>query len=70
MQRYTGPAHYPSGPFIFLLPQNQEIGKYYVVQKRQATDLEARKLWKGLSGHYYYLPTSASGDDIRLLCLK
>lgn len=30
--------------------ENQEIGGFYVVQKRLATDFEARKLQKGRSG--------------------
>ena len=31
-------------------PQNQEIGKFYVLQERRVTDFKARKLWKGRSG--------------------
>ena len=35
--------------FTNLEPQDQEIGEFYVVQKRQSTDFEARKLRKGRS---------------------
>ena len=41
---------YPTNPFSILEPQDQEIGEFYVVQERRATDLKAPKLWKGSSG--------------------
>ena len=31
----------PTGPFTILGPQNQEIGEFYTIQERRATDLEA-----------------------------
>ena len=40
----------PADPFTISEPQNQEIGKFYVVQDGLGTDLEAPKLWKGRSG--------------------
>ena len=39
--------------FTILMPRNQAIGEFYVAEKRQSTDFEARKLgsvWTGLSG--------------------
>ena len=36
--------------FKVLKPQDQDIGEYYVVEKRRAADFEAPKLWKGSSG--------------------
>ena len=41
---------YPTNPFTILEPLDQEIGEFYVVQERHATDLDAPKLWKGSSG--------------------
>ena len=40
----------PTNPFTMLEPQDQEIGEFYVLQERRATDFEASKLWKGSSG--------------------
>ena len=40
----------PTNPFIILEPRDQEIGEFYVVEERRATDFEAPKLWKGSSG--------------------
>ena len=42
----------PTNLFTILGPHDQEIGEYYVVQERRATDFEAPKLWKGRSGIY------------------
>ena len=36
--------------FTISEPRNQEIGEFYVVQERRATDFEAPKLWKVSSG--------------------
>ena len=48
----------PTNPFTIWVLRDQEIGEFYVVQERRATDLEAPKLWKGSSGeaeeHYIY----------------
>ena len=33
-----------------LEPQVQEMGEFYMFQKRRETDFEAPKLWKGRSG--------------------
>ena len=41
---------FPTKPFTILEPRDQEIGEFYVVQKRRATGFEAPKLWKGSSG--------------------
>ena len=37
----------PTGSFTIIKPQDQEIGKFYFVQERRTTDLEAHQLWKG-----------------------
>ena len=37
----------PTGPFTILEPKDQEIGEFYEVQERRATDIEAPKLGKG-----------------------
>ena len=42
--------NFPTVPFPILEPHDQEIGEFYVVQKRRVTDFEAPKLWKGRSG--------------------
>ena len=34
-----------------LVSQDQEIGEFYVVQKRRSTDFQALQLWKGRSGY-------------------
>ena len=34
----------PTSPFTILVPHDQEIGEFYVVQERRATDFEAPKL--------------------------
>ena len=39
--------YFPTSPFTILEPQDQEIGEFYVIQERRATDFEASKLWKG-----------------------
>ena len=44
------PLH-PTDPFTILVPQDQEIGQFYVGQERYATDFEAPKLRKGRSGN-------------------
>ena len=45
-----GGQHIPRPPFSPILElQDQEIGKFYVVQKRRATYFEALKLFKGRS---------------------
>ena len=31
---------YPTGPFTTLEPRDQEMGEFYAVQKRRATDFE------------------------------
>ena len=31
---------FPTGPFTMLEPQDQEIGEFYVAQKRRATDFK------------------------------
>ena len=41
---------FPTGPFTILGPHIQEIGEFYVVRERHATDFEAPILWKGRSG--------------------
>ena len=41
---------YPTDLFTIWEPQHQEIGEFYVVQERFATDFEAHKLRKGRSG--------------------
>ena len=41
---------YPTGPFTILEPQDEESGKFYVGQKRSATNSEAINLWKCQSG--------------------
>ena len=41
---------YPTGPFAISEPQDQEIGEFYVVQKRRATDFDDPKTSKGRSG--------------------
>ena len=41
---------YQTGPFPSLQPQDQEIGEFYVDQKRRGTDFEALELGKGWSG--------------------
>ena len=35
---------YPTHPFTILEPHDQEIGEFYVVEERCATEFEARKL--------------------------
>ena len=40
----------PTDPFTILEPRDQEIAVLYAAQERGATDFEAPKLWKGLSG--------------------
>ena len=35
---------YPTNPFTILEPRDQEIGQFYVVQKRHAVDFKAPKL--------------------------
>ena len=40
----------PTGPFTVLKPRDEEIGEFYEVQKRRATDFKALKLRKGRSG--------------------
>ena len=40
----TGSAARPGGPFTMLLPQPQDIGEFYVVQKRRPTVFEPPKL--------------------------
>ena len=42
--------HDPTNPFTILEHSDQEIGEFYVVQERRATDFEALKMWKGRSG--------------------
>ena len=42
--------HFPTNPFTILEPRDQEIGEFYLVQERRATDFEAPKLGKGSSG--------------------
>ena len=42
-------SSHPTNPFTILEHQDQEIGKFYVVQKRLTTDFEAPILWKGSS---------------------
>ena len=37
----------PTGPFTIFEPYDQEIGDFYVAQKRRRTDFEASKLRKG-----------------------
>ena len=37
-----------TGPFLILSPRDQESGKFYVVQKRHATDSELLKYVKSL----------------------
>ena len=39
-----GPSCYPANPFTILVPHDQEIGEFYGVQERRATDFEASKL--------------------------
>ena len=41
-----------TNPFTILESLDQEIGKFYVVQERRATNFEDPKLWKGLSGSF------------------
>ena len=41
---------HPTDPFTILEPRDEEIVEFYAEQKRRATDFEAPKLWKGLSG--------------------
>ena len=43
--------YYPTNSFTILEPEDQEIGEFYVVQERRATDFEAPKLRKGSSGN-------------------
>ena len=38
------PSSHPTGSFTIIEPQDQEIGEFYEVQKRCATDFEAPKL--------------------------
>ena len=45
----------PTGHFTNLEPQHQEIGKFYVVQERRATDFEVSKVVQGLVADIYYL---------------
>ena len=40
----------PTGPFTMLELQEQEIGEFYAVEKRRATDFEDPNLHKGRSG--------------------
>ena len=47
---------YPTGPFMILEPQNQEICKFDVVPKRDTMDFEASKLRKGRSGVSLFFP--------------
>ena len=42
--------NFPTGPYSFVEPWDQEIGESYEGQERRATDFEAPKLWKGRSG--------------------
>ena len=39
-------SDFPTGPFKISEPRDKEIGKFYVVQKRCLTDIEALKLLK------------------------
>ena len=41
----------PTSPFTILEPRDQEIGEFYVAEERRATDFEAQKLCKCLSGN-------------------
>ena len=41
---------FPTDIFTIPEPQDQEIGEFFVVQERRATDYEAPKLWKGRLG--------------------
>ena len=45
---------HPTGPFTVFEPQDQEVGKFYVVQERRTTDFEASKLWKGRSDSVWF----------------
>ena len=45
-------TEYPTNPFTVLEPRDQEIDKFYLVQERRATDLEAPKLGKSSSGSW------------------
>ena len=54
----------PTNPFTMLEPQDQEIGEFYVLQERRATDFEASKLWKGSSGSVERLQKSSSEKSI------
>ena len=47
----TGKGHLPDEPFNNIQASiSGEIGEFYIVQKRRATDFEATKVWKGSSG--------------------
>ena len=41
---------FPTYTSLILVPQDQEIIEFYVVQERRATDFVAPILWKGSSG--------------------
>ena len=46
LEAERGSLLFPIGPFTI----SEEIGEFYVVQERRATDSKAQKLWKGQSG--------------------
>ena len=43
---------YPTNPFTFVEAQDQEIGEFYVVQERRATDFKDPKFCKDHIGFY------------------
>ena len=44
MHLIPGDAELPPNPFTILEPCDQDIGEFYLVQERRATDFEASKL--------------------------
>ena len=54
--------HIPTDTFTIPEPQDHEIGEFYVVQKRRATDFKAPKLWKGRSGYVFWLSFPATWE--------
>ena len=55
-------TYHPTGPFTILEPLNPRIDKFYVIQKRRATDFKSSIFVKGLTGHTV-MSSELSGFD-------